>query len=112
MSEKNLDNHGRWRNKTIAFRVTPEEYEKIKAMVSLSGMTTQEYILKRLENREVVVVGNPRVHKALKGHMERLYQEMKRVADISELDPETLEVIDYLGHVYDGMRNDCRTGQP
>lgn len=27
--EKNLDNKGRWRNKIVAFRVSPEEAEQI-----------------------------------------------------------------------------------
>ena len=26
MSKKNYDNHNRWRNKTVAFRVSAEEY--------------------------------------------------------------------------------------
>ena len=39
MSAKNLDNHGRWRSKTIAFRVSPEEDAKIEAAVRLSGLT-------------------------------------------------------------------------
>lgn len=106
MSEKIRDNHGRWRNKTIAFRVTPEEYEKIKAMVEISGMTTQNYIIKCLEDREVVVVGNPRVYKALKHHMEQLYQEISTMADASELDPEKWELLAYLGKVYEEMRKD------
>lgn len=29
--EKNLDNKGRWRNKIVAFRVSPEEAEQIDA---------------------------------------------------------------------------------
>ena len=31
MSAKNLDNHNRWRSKTIAFRVSPEENEQVIA---------------------------------------------------------------------------------
>ena len=30
MSLKNRDEHNRWRNKTIAFRVSPEENEQIE----------------------------------------------------------------------------------
>ena len=28
MSAKNLDKHNRWRNKTVAFRVSPEELSR------------------------------------------------------------------------------------
>ena len=34
MSLKNRDEHNRWRNKTIAFRVSPEENEQIERYVA------------------------------------------------------------------------------
>ena len=39
MSLKNRDNHNRWRNKTVAFRVSPEEDTQIEIFVKLSGLT-------------------------------------------------------------------------
>ena len=42
MSNKNRDDKNRWRNKTIAFRVSPEENESINMRVKLSGLTKQE----------------------------------------------------------------------
>ena len=62
MSAKNLDNHNRWRNKTVAFRVSPEEDEQLEIAVRLSGLTKQDYITRRLLNRDIVVQGNPRVY--------------------------------------------------
>ena len=44
MSAKNMDQQGRWRNKTVVFRVSPEEDELIETAVSLSGLTKQGYI--------------------------------------------------------------------
>ena len=44
MSLKNRDNHNRWRNKTVAFRVSPEEDQQIETFVKLSGLTKQDYI--------------------------------------------------------------------
>ena len=43
MSLKNRDNHNRWRNKTVAFRVSPEEDAQIETFVKLSGLTKQDY---------------------------------------------------------------------
>ena len=59
MSAKNLDRHNRWRNKTVAFRVSPEEDREIETAVRLSGLTKQDYITRRLLCRDVVVQGNP-----------------------------------------------------
>ena len=66
MSHKNLDRNNRWRSKTVAFRVSPEESAQIDTAVRLSGLTKQDYITDRLLCRAVVVQGNPKVYKALR----------------------------------------------
>lgn len=48
MSAKNMDNHNRWRNITVAFRVSPEEDQQIEMAVKLTGLTKQDYITRRL----------------------------------------------------------------
>ena len=40
MSLKNTDNKNRWRNKTVAFRVSPEEDERIESAVDEELMET------------------------------------------------------------------------
>ena len=69
--DKNLDCKGRWRNKTVAFRVSEEEAKLIDTQVALSGLTKQDYIVRRLQCRDVVVQGNPRVYKALRNDSKR-----------------------------------------
>ena len=51
----------------MAFRVSPDEDREIETAVRLSGLTKQDYITRRLLCRDVVVQGNPRVYKALRG---------------------------------------------
>ena len=70
MSAKNLDTHNRWRNKTVAFRVSPEENKQIDAAVRLSGLTKQDYITRRLLDRGRGGAGAiPRVYKALRDQL-------------------------------------------
>ena len=46
MSEKNRDSKNRWRNVTIAFRMSPEEDAELDLRVKLCGyQTRQEYII-------------------------------------------------------------------
>ena len=59
MSKKNYDNHNRWRNKTVAFRVSAEEDLHLEALVKLTGLTKQDYIIRRLLERDVVVQATP-----------------------------------------------------
>ena len=75
MSAKNLDKHNRWRNKTVAFRVSPEEDEQLEIFVKLSGLTKQDYITRRLLEKEIVVQGNPRVYKALRDQLAAVLDE-------------------------------------
>ena len=86
--ERVLDQQGRWRNKVVAFRMSPEEDKVLEAKVKLSGLTKQEYIIRRLTDREITVVGNPRVYKALRGQMELIYQELQRLAVDEEVSPD------------------------
>ena len=79
MSAKNLDKHNRWRNKTVAFRVSPEEDAQIETAVKLTGLTKQDYIIRRLLCRDVVVQGNPRVYKALRDQLATVLDELRRI---------------------------------
>lgn len=55
MSKRNQDNHNRFRSKTIAFRVSPEEDEQINIAVSLTGLSKQDFITSKLLDRTINV---------------------------------------------------------
>lgn len=106
MSAKNLDNHNRWRSKTIAFRVSPEENEQIEIAVRLSGLTKQDYITRRLLNRDIVVQGNPRVYKALRDQLAAVLGELRRMEAGDGVDDELLATIRLITVTLDGMKED------
>lgn len=93
MSAKARDEHNRWRNKTVAFRMSPEESEALDRMIALSGLTKQEYITRKLLNKDVIVRGNPRVFKALKGTLEEIYAELQRLGQMPSASEEFLETV-------------------
>ena len=101
--EKSLDSHGRWRKKIVAFRVSEEEARIIDDRVALSGLTKQEYIIRRLCEKEIVVNGNPKVYIALKNRLNDVYEELKRITGAGEVDDVLLEVI---GITMNGMKED------
>lgn len=104
MSKKNLDNHNRWRNKTVAFRVSPEENAQIDVAVQLSGLTKQDYITRRLLGRDVIVQGNPRVYKALRNQLAAVLAELKRIATGQNINAELLDNIKLIANIMDGMK--------
>ena len=104
--EKTLDRQGRWRSKTVAFRVSPEENNQLEMKVRLSGMTKQDYIVSRLTDREIRVDGNPRVYKALKNQMADIYAELQRLTSAQEVAPDMLETLQMIAITLNGMKED------
>ena len=104
MSAKNLDNHNRWRNKTVAFRVSEEENAQIDLAVKLSGLTKQDYITRRLLCKDVVVQGNPRVYKALRDQFVAVLDELRRIEAGAGVDDELLGTINLIASIMDGMK--------
>ena len=103
MSAKARDGQGRWRSMTIGVRVSPEENAEIDALAALSGMTKQDYCIHRMLQRDVVVVGNPRVYKALKIQMEQLCREFSKLCSANDVSAEALHVLEYLSKLYKGL---------
>jgi len=106
MSLKNRDNHNRWRNKTVAFRVSPEEDAQIETFVKLSGLTKQDYITRRLTGKDVVVQGNPRVYKALRDQLAAVLGELRRIEAGGDVGDELLATIDLISVTLGGMKED------
>lgn len=106
MSAKNVDRHNRWRSKTIAFRVTPEENEQIDTFVRLAGTTKQDYITQRLMQRDIVVWGNPRVFKALRNQLALVHTELQRIEKCGDLTTEFIEMLHLMTTILDGLKED------
>lgn len=106
MSAKNLDNHNRWRNRTVAFRVSDEENAQIDLAVKLTGLTKQDYITRRLLDKDVVVQGNPRVYKALRDQFAAVLDELRRIEAGAGVDDELLDTINLIASIMDGMKEE------
>lgn len=106
MSDKNRDEHNRWRNKTIGFRMSPEEAAQLDEAVRLSGLTKQDYITKKLLDREVIVQASPRVYKALRGQLSEMLDELKRIDDGQPVNDELLETINLIAKTMNGLKGD------
>lgn len=102
MSAKNLDTKGRFRGKIISFRMSLEESTLLDTKVKLSGLTKQDYIIKKLTDSAVVVQPNPRVYKALKVQLENILAELKT----KEPSDELLEIIRLINETLNGMKGE------
>ena len=104
--ERSLDYKGCWRNHTVAFRVSDEEVKLLNELVALSGLTKQEYIIRRLTCRDVVVQGNPRVYKALKNQMAAIHEELKRLETVNPDNDELLYTLQVIAITLEGLKGE------
>jgi len=106
MSLKNRDEHNRWRNITVGFRVSPEENKLLNRAVALSGLPKQEYCYRRCMNRDVVVQGNPRVFKALRNQLTDVLSELQRIEAGGEVNDELLDLIEMIADILGGLKEE------
>lgn len=103
---KTLDAKGRWRSLTVAFRMSPEENAELNTRVRLSGLTKQDYIIRRLQCRDVIVQGNPRVYKALRNELTAVLEELRRVEAGKAISDELIDTIEMIAAIMGGMKED------
>ena len=106
MSVKVRDKQGRWRSHTIAFRISPEENELLNKAVALSGLTKQDYIIRRVQHRDVVVIGNPRVYKNLRNQLAEVFTELQGIENGEKISDDVLEVIKMISTTLNGLKEE------
>lgn len=105
MSQKNKDFQGRWRNKVIAFRVSPEENETLNRKVLLSGLTKQDYLIYCMSKRDYIIHGNPYVYRSLKRELTVFTQLFCQIQDVEQIELDDLEVLKYMLEIIIHMKN-------
>ena len=106
MTAKTMDNHNRWRSKTVAFRMSPEEADQLDAFVQMSGLPKQDYLIQRALQREVVVQGNPRVYKGLRIQMEAIHDDLQRISAERFADDELLDKVEQITTILKDMKEE------
>lgn len=104
-------NSARKRNKTMAFRLTPEEHALLCERIALSGLNRQEYIYRKLMDMDVVVKPSTKVHKALKESMAKIYQQLLRIRAGGTLSDQMEAVIEMLVEEFTELKIPCEEAQ-
>ncbi|MEF9967387.1 MAG: hypothetical protein RR766_02655 [Longicatena sp.] len=97
MSARKLDEKGRFRGYTTAFRMSLEEHEELNKRVALSGLEKQEYMIRRALDKTIVVKGNMRTYKALRNQVKELNENLcKYMESRISMELEELEIMKYI----------------
>lgn len=78
-------------SRTIAFRVSEEQYHMIQMMSDVSGMVKQDYLLSRVLQKEVIVTPNVRVKKYLEQYLREIAAELQRIGSGETLNSELID---------------------
>lgn len=104
-------NYRRKRTISKAFRVSREESERIELLARAAGVTQQEYIMAKIEDREFTVVPDIRTYKMLRESMRQVYQELCRLRDCSAMDERLIAKIELLRDLFVGIADDVERGE-
>lgn len=104
-------NYRRKRTISKAFRVSREESERIELLAKTAGVTQQEYIMAKIEDREFTVVPDIRTYKMLRDSMRQVYQELCRLRDCSTMDERLIAKIELLSDLFVGIAGDAEHGK-
>ena len=94
MSDKRYDSKNRWRNKSIAFRGSPEEAAELDKRWRLCGYSSkQDYLLDSVLHQQVIAKGNPMMLVAFRDELKEILNQLLRIQNASEMDEELLTPI-------------------
>ena len=78
----------------------------IESAVRVSGLTKQDYIIRKLTDREVVVQGNPKVYRGLLLEMRAIVDELRRIVEGQTVNEDLLTRIDLITSIMIGMQKE------
>ena len=105
MSLKVKDDKNRWRNKTIAFRLSPEEDEELNKRYKLFGYRTKHnYIIDSVLKNKVVAMGNMEMIYQFRQSLKEILTELKRIDKAEDLDEELTIPIRTMLEIIEAMK--------
>lgn len=94
MSEKVKDDQNRWRNKIVAFRMSPEESEELDKRYRLLGYRTkQNYLIDAVLHNQVTAMGNMQMILEFRKSLEEIMHELQRLQTADDMDEELMTPI-------------------
>ena len=106
MSEKVKDEKNRWRNKTIAFRLSPEENEELEKRYRLLGYRTkQDYLIDSVLKNKVIAMGNMQMIYQFKRSLEEILSELQRIDKSEEMGEELMTPIRTILEIMEAIKN-------
>ncbi len=106
MSQKVKDDKNRWRNKIVAFRVSPEEWVELDKRWRLLGYRTkQDYLIQSVLKSSVTAVGNMQMIYQFKQSLREILTERKRIEKAGDMDEELMTPVRTMLEIMEAANN-------
>ncbi len=110
MSAKIKDDKNRWRNKTIAFRLSPEENEELEKRYRLLGYRTkQDYLIDAVLKNKVMAIGNMQMLYQFKRSLEEILAELQRINKAENMGEEMMSSIRTMLEIMEAVKEQSKS---
>lgn len=94
MTARASDSKGRWRSKTVAFRMSEEEADQLNLLVKLSGLSKQDFVIRALLESEIHTHATVRMRRAVREEMGALVAELRRIRRAGDMPGSLAESVE------------------
>ncbi len=95
--------HNRKRSIIVNFRMSKEENEILHNRIKLSGMKKQDYMIRSSLQQKIVVVGNKRIFDEIESELYMIYDEIKQLEKVDNLDLIKIEKLRTIAEIINGF---------
>lgn len=101
--KKKKDEHNRKRDIIVNFRMSPEERAELEQRILLSGMKKQDYMIQSSLRQKIEIVANRKMLMDIRGRMDEIETELKRVTSADALDMEKLAGLKMIAELFQAV---------
>jgi uncharacterized protein (DUF1778 family) len=96
----------RKRYRTVAFRMSEDEWQELDKRVALSGRQKQDFLIKSILHQKIVVIGNQVQFEKLKTTLDEILAELRRIDCAEDVGSELLVPIRTAVEIINGFSSD------
>jgi hypothetical protein len=93
----------RKRYRTVAFRMSEDEWQELEKRVNLSGRQKQDYLIKSVLHQKIVVIGNQIQFERLRSTLDGIADELRRIERAGGVSDELIAPIRTAVEIIDGF---------
>jgi hypothetical protein len=101
----------RKRYRTVAFRMSEEEWQELDKRVALSGRQKQDYLIKSVLHQKIIVIGNQVQFDRLRSTLDEIAAELRQIEHADDVDDGLLAPIRTAVEIIGGFGSDGDTEQ-